>query len=152
MTLAAMTPEKFEEICNTLETTSIGVRAILHNSGFDPKDFYRYMKKVGETARQRYAHAKVIQCEVIAEEMLDIADESTNDFMTVMKGDKGLEVENKEAINRARLRVDTRKWLLSKLIPKKYGDKVDLNHNGNISVMRVEYPKKSDIGDPVQNG
>jgi hypothetical protein len=34
------------------------------------------------------------------------------------------EVENHEAINRSRLRVDTRKWLIARMAPKKYGDRV----------------------------
>jgi hypothetical protein len=35
-----------------------------------------------------------------------------------------------EHINRSRLRVDTRKWYLSKLAPKRYGEKVDVNVGG----------------------
>ena len=41
----------------------------------------------------------------------------------VKRGDLEIEVENAEWINRCRLQVDTRKWLMSKLVPKKYGDK-----------------------------
>jgi hypothetical protein len=37
---------------------------------------------------------------------------------------------NSVAVQRARLKVDTRKWLLSKLQPKKYGDKLDMNVAG----------------------
>ena len=36
----------------------------------------------------------------------------------------------KELANRDKLRVDSRKWLLSKMLPKKYGDKIDVNHGG----------------------
>jgi len=67
-----------------------------------------------------------------AEELLDIADDGSNDWME-RKGDDGSVQgwkENGEAIQRSRLRVDTRKWLLSKLQPKKYGDKTAHEHSG----------------------
>ena len=57
--------------------------------------------------------------------MLDIADDSTNDYM-MKQGEDGSEYEalNAEHIQRSRLRIETRKWLSSKLKPKKYGDKI----------------------------
>lgn len=79
----------------------------------------------------QYERAKQNQAELMAEEMIDIADDGSNDFMTITgKGGKDYEVENKEVTSRSRLRVDTRKWLLSKLKPKKYGDKVQQEISG----------------------
>ena len=43
-------------------------------------------------------------------------------------------VVDQEHIGRSRLRIDTRKWAASKLAPKKYGDKLDLNHAGGLNV------------------
>jgi len=77
-----------------------------------------------------YTRAKEEQADMIIEDMLDIADDGSNDFMTVVKGDIEYEQENKEVTNRSRLRVDTRKWIASKLKPKKYGDKVTQEHTG----------------------
>jgi hypothetical protein len=37
-------------------------------------------------------------------------------------------------VQRSKLRVDSRKWLLSKLAPKKYGDRTDVNLSGSISI------------------
>jgi len=62
--------------------------------------------------------------------MLDIADDGRNDWMERHgKEDAGWQA-NGENIQRSRVRIDTRKWLASKLKPKKYGDKVDLTHGG----------------------
>lgn len=73
----------------------------------------------------QYTRAKENQAELMAEEMLDIADDGSNDFMAITgKGGNDYEVENKEWTSRSKLRVETRKWLLSKLKPKKYGDKI----------------------------
>jgi len=54
-----------------------------------------------------------------ADEMLDIADNGTNDWME--REGEGYKT-NQEAIQRSRLRVDTRKWLVSKMLPK-FSDK-----------------------------
>ncbi len=66
----------------------------------------------------------------MSEDILDIADDGSNDLMTIQKGNTEYEIENKEVTNRSRLRVDTRKWLMSKMKPKKYGDKIDHTTNG----------------------
>lgn len=71
--------------------------------------------------REQYAKAREAQADYLAEELLEIADDGTNDWMTRLDGG---ETVNTEAIGRSRLRVDTRKWLLAKLQPKKYGDRI----------------------------
>lgn len=68
----------------------------------------------------------------MAEDILDIADDGTNDYMMRERPD-GTEYElvNSEHIQRSRLRVDTRKWLMAKMKPKKYGEKLDLTTKGD---------------------
>lgn len=73
-----------------------------------------------------YQRARSAQAEKMFDEMLDIADNGTNDWMER----HGEMVEDKEVTNRSKLRVETRKWYLSKVLPKKFGDKVDLT-SGN---------------------
>lgn len=72
--------------------------------------------------KERYEKAKEDGLQVIAEELLDIADNGSNDWMTKNDPDNPGFLLNGESIQRARLRVDTRKWLLSKLAMKTYGD------------------------------
>lgn len=124
-----MTPELFEEICTIIESSSIGIPHICKQKKIGCETFYQHIRK-NVDAQERYARAKEIQCEYIADEMLEIADDATNDFMTVVKGDISYEKENKEVVNRSRVRIDTRKWLLSKLVPKKFGDRVDVTSLG----------------------
>jgi hypothetical protein len=71
----------------------------------------------------RYACARQLGLDAMADQLLEIADDSRHDFTSDAHGNR---VVNNEAINRSRLRVDTRKWYLSKLAPKRYGDKVDV--------------------------
>jgi len=78
----------------------------------------------------QYARARQIQYERMADEVVDIADSATP-----------------EDYNPARLRVDARKWILSKVLPKVYGEATLLKHadpDGNaltVTVTRIE-PKK----------
>jgi hypothetical protein len=77
--------------------------------------------------RDQYARAREMQAEAMAEEIIEIADDGRNDWMEVLSKDGenvGWRV-NGEAVQRSRLRVDARKWLMSKLLPKKYGETKD---------------------------
>lgn len=81
---------------------------------------------------EQYARAKEESTDAMAEEVLDISDNGTNDWMQVNRGRHASWVTNGEALQRSRLRVDTRKWLMSKMKPKKYGDKVDVTSGGEV--------------------
>jgi len=78
----------------------------------------------------KYAGAREAQAELMSAEIIEIADETCSDTRIVKKGDLEIEVADNEWINRSRLRVDTRKWLMSKLAPKKYGDKIQQEVSG----------------------
>ena len=65
-----------------------------------------------------YARAREAQAEIMAEEIISIADDSAGDITI---GEDGREIVNHEAIQRSRLRVDARKWVAAKLLPRKYG-------------------------------
>ena len=80
--------------------------------------------------REQYAAAHVVQADALAEEILEIADNATNDWMERQSGEETIVVADHDHISRSRLRVDARKWLMSKLAPKKYGDRVELEHSG----------------------
>ncbi len=90
---------------------------------------FKWLREKPEFSQQ-YARATEERTEAMAEDILDIADDGSNDLMTIQKGDMTYEIENKEVTNRSRLRVDTRKWLMAKMKPKKYGDKLDLTTDG----------------------
>lgn len=84
---------------------------------------YRWVES-NESFRQKYVRAREAQAERMAEEILDIADNATNDWMARFGDDDGGWQANGEHMQRSRLRVDSRKWLMSKMLPKKYGDKL----------------------------
>lgn len=72
----------------------------------------------------QYVRAREIGYLAMADEIMDICDDGTNDWKTRGTGEDEVTVVDHEHIARSKLRVDTRKWLLSKALPKIYGDKV----------------------------
>lgn len=85
----------------------------------------------------QYARAREAQAEHYLDEIIEISDDSVLD--TEM-GEDGIERTNHEVVARARLRVDTRKWAMSKLAPKKYGDRIEnrlADADGNALTVQV---------------
>lgn len=79
---------------------------------------YRWLRENEEFANL-YARAKEDQADFLADESIEIADDDSLDVGFTEEGKPFVKGEN---IQRARLRVETRKWLTAKLRPKKYGD------------------------------
>lgn len=88
---------------------------------------------------EQYEIATVARAHAHAEEMLDIADDGTNDWMEDhdKEGNSVGWKLNGENIQRSRLRIDTRKWNAARMSPKRYGDKVDLNHSGSAGLFKT---------------
>lgn len=84
----------------------------------DKSTVFRWLRKY-ESFRDQYVRAKEESADALTDEMLDISDDSINDYVTSAEGDR----VNPENIQRSRLRIETRKWLAAKLKPKKYGDR-----------------------------
>jgi hypothetical protein len=71
----------------------------------------------------QYARAREALMEYWADEIIDIADDGTNDWMQRKAQDGSVaKVLDAEHVQRSRVRIDSRKWLMSKLAPKRYGD------------------------------
>ncbi len=114
------TQEKADAICAMIaEGKSIRTICAIDEMPGTPT-FYKWLRTYPEFLQQ-YACAKQDQADAMVEEMLEIADDGTNDYMEIQTK-KGVKVVfDKEHAARSRLRVETRKWLASKLKPKAYG-------------------------------
>ena len=82
-----------------------------------------------EQFREHYARARDCQADTLADEILQIADTPMPGVKTKIT-EKGTETIEGDMIEHRRLQVDTRKWIASKLKPKKYSDRVDHSHSG----------------------
>lgn len=131
-----MYPDNIKEsICERLADGQ-SLREICACEGFPGKSTVMRWLQADDEFRDQYARAKEIGVEALAEDILDIADDAQNDWME-RKDPQGRNagwVVNGESARRSQIRIDARKWLLSKLAPKKYGDRVDLNHSGTIGL------------------
>ena len=93
----------------------------------------------------KYARARERQADFMAAQTVDIADDTSKDNSFA----------GSVAVARSRLRIDARKWLASKLAPKKYGDKIDATLQGpdggpiQAEHIVVEYIRQKDKKDPV---
>lgn len=81
--------------------------------------------------REQYARAREAQADTLADEILDIADDGGNDWM---EREEGFKEYNGDSVQRARLRVDARKWIAAKLLPKKYGERQEIELSGSVDI------------------
>lgn len=101
-------PEVAEDICALLADGE-SLRSICKRQGMPNKATVFRWLRVHEEFRDQYAKATDSRADAVFEEMLDIADDAAKESAAVAK---------------ARLQIDTRKWVLSRMNPKKFGDKV----------------------------
>lgn len=128
------TQEVAEEICSRLATGE-SLRSICRTAGMPDEAVVRgWVLDDREGFASRYTRARDLGLDAMADELLDVADEQVG-VTESGSTDTG-------AVNRNRLRVDTRKWYLSKLAPKRYGDKLDVNHGGQVSYL-LEVPSEA---------
>lgn len=87
--------------------------------------------------REMYYFSRRIQAEIRVDEIFEIADNTSNDWKEKFDKDGNfLEmVPDGEAIQRSRVRIDTRKWFAARLVPRLYGDRkeIDLDVTGDLA-------------------
>lgn len=120
------TKELADEICAEL-ATGLSLRTVCKPDEMPSIRTIFYWLRTNEDFLHQYEKAKAEGADALVDEILEIADDGTNDWMERERQDGSIiDVPNSEHIQRSRLRVDARKWIASKLKPKKYGDKMDL--------------------------
>lgn len=112
-------PALGDSICARLAVGE-SLRSICKRDGMPSMPTIFEWLRLDPTFAQNYTRAREHQAESYADEIASIADSA-----------QGLD---SAGVNAARLRVDARKWCASKLLPKRYGDRIDVQHQGGISV------------------
>ena len=135
------TPELGELIC-TLLLEGKGLRKIQVVKGMPSMGCILRWVSLGEQGDEKYKdfyelykHVMANRAHVFFEEAMDIADDQSIDIKTDSNGcpvfdDAGNPVIDANAIQRSRLRVETRKWAAMKLLPRKYGERQAVEHSG----------------------
>jgi hypothetical protein len=104
-----------DEICQLL-ISGESLRRICENEAMPSRGRVFQWLAENDTFANQYARAREMQTEALVEECLEIADDPEIDAA------------------QARIRIDTRKWLAGKLRPKKYGDKLDVDVAGSVTI------------------
>lgn len=96
----------------------------------------------------QYARARDRQFEHWADELVDIADDGRNDFIERQTRTGVKTIYNREAIERSRLRADTRKWILARRLPRKYGERLALE-NADEKPLALEVEERNALIDEI---
>jgi hypothetical protein len=94
------------DICDDVVENKISFNEAVKNSNISLMSFYKWIA-ANEEIQGIYNYARKVRSDVLFEQIVDISDESA-DFQ------------------KDRLRIDARKWVVSKMQPKKYGDRLDV--------------------------
>lgn len=114
------TKDMADKICEKI-ANGRSLRSICAEDGVPPmKTIYRWLE-ANEEFRHQYARAREKQADYFAEEIIEIADSA--------------EAES-AAVSKAKLQIDARKWAASKIAPKKYGDKQEIDVKSSDGSMR----------------
>jgi len=111
------TAELAEEFCKRM-AEGRSLRSVCADADMPCTETVRKWKLTLPEFAAQYARARESRAEFLADEIIDIADAA-------------------EDAQKARLQVDARKWFASKLAPKTYGDKVELEHSGEVKYERI---------------
>lgn len=106
---------------------------------------------LNEDFREMYYYARRVQAEILVDEIISIADDSENDWKPSFnkKGEQNGWKPDHECIQRSRVRIDTRKWLAAKMLPRMYGENIDVQHHVTGDLMKVmEAASNNDAGLP----
>ena len=126
----------FKEVIELIED-GLSLRKAVLKVGISTRTFYNWIEK-DEEKQQHYARATSIRADQLFEEILVYADAIDNCHYIDKNGNERVDWGK---IQRNRLQMDARKWMLGKMNPKKYGDRVvneNVNKNINLDNMSDE--------------
>ena len=138
-----------DRICDLTATRCTGIQRLCAEFDDlpDPQTIYRWLNSF-PSFREEYARAKDSQMQVLADEIVDLADQDRICEKVTIKADGSRETVTLDQVDRTKLQIDSRKWLLSKLAPRKYGDKVQQEVSGPdgapLPAIMVQFVKTGD--------
>ena len=117
---------KFNEITLKISRDCLSLRKVLIQDGMPSSEtFYKWLDADKNKSKQ-YARACEDRHDILFDEIIEIADENDADVY-IVGGEARIDGNT---VQRSRLKIDARKWALSKMNPKKYGDKIEATIEG----------------------
>lgn len=126
----------FEKVCNAISEHNMSLRSALELSDTPPKSTFLDWVAKDKQMSDQYARAIEQRTDNLFEELIEIAEDRDDVQYTDEEGN--IRVDN-GAVQAKRLEIDTKKWALSKMNPKKYSDKINIGLSGtNDEPLKVE--------------
>lgn len=122
------------DICNNVIENKISFNEAVSVSEISLISFYQWISKDKEL-QNLYNYAREIRSDILFEEIIEISDtQELGEEETVEYDDAGKIVSTKlkkgDMLRQRELKINARKWVVAKMQPKKYGDKLDLSNDG----------------------
>jgi hypothetical protein len=130
--MSARTPELADTLVEGL-TNGIPLRQLCRDHGISKSEVYRWFEDDPEL-QGRIARARVMGFDEIAEEALEIADTPIEGVEYTTKADGSTEEKRGDMLGHRKLQIETRLKLLAKWDPKRYGERLGLEHSGTVSI------------------
>jgi hypothetical protein len=123
------TEELAERICLLVATTTISIKKLckLHPDLPNQDTIFQWRYRYS-TFSDQWNKAMVFRAQLLAEEIIEISDDTHGDWLT---DDEGKEVFNNEHFLRTKLRCENRRWMAPRLCKALYGDKSETTVNIN---------------------
>ena len=120
--------DKLEMIFKDIAENGMSLRQAV--KGYEMPCMNTVLKWLSESPdkMRQYVHAREARADLLFEEILEIADKQGEDVIGT--DEFGNEIINHNIIHRNRLQIDARKWMLGKMSPNRFGDKLDIT-SGN---------------------
>ena len=124
----------------------VSVRKLCEDKRYPTRDmFYKWLREYPDFAEE-YRIATELRADVLVDEMMDIADDDSLDIIIDTEADEGARVKADQIkVARAKVKIDTRKWVAARMAPRKYGNNVKVeaenkhDHSGGIDIRIVDY-------------
>lgn len=116
------------DICNKVIDEKTSFNIAVEESPINYTTFFMWMVK-SDKLKELYNYARECRADVLFEEIVTIAD-TPMEGTKIKETPKGTIVETGDMTDHRKLQIDARKWVVAKMQPKKYGDKLDVTSDG----------------------
>lgn len=116
------------DICDAVIERHLSFNEAVEASPISRVTFYQWIARDKEL-QSLYNYAREIRSDILFEEIIDISN-NTEEGEEIITKPSGTEFKRGDMIRHRQLKIDARKWVVSKMNPKKYGDKLDVTTNG----------------------
>jgi len=121
----------FDSILNRIEKGESIRDILLDDNTPSSRTFFKWLKE-DESKVKQYEISMSYRDDKLFEEIVSIA-YNTEEGTTTKETERGVEITTGDMLGHRRLKIDALKWYLSKRNPKKYGEKMQQEHSGEIT-------------------